>query len=161
MLSKSSFNITISNMQYINPLTRYSKGNNEEDKKLIMKANCELENMQMRRFISHKKQRSCNMYNTSLSFKSTSSLCTWGGGIKRSWKQLISKPALNTRINAQPYKRINRYIFLHFLIFYLWIRLKRYINLSSITKQIKYCLDKMKQKKWNGCIDAVIYEVAL
>ena len=54
MLSKSSFNITISNMQYINPLTRYSKGNNEEDKKLIMKANCELENMQMRRFISHK-----------------------------------------------------------------------------------------------------------
>ena len=104
------FNIAISNMQYINPLTRYSKlTTNEEKKNLIMKANYELENMQMRRFISHKKRRSWNMYNTSLSFKSTSSLCTWGGGIKRSWKQLISKLALNTRINAQQYKRRSRH----------------------------------------------------
>ena len=46
-------------MQYINPLTRYSKlTTNEEKKNLIMKANYELENMQMRRFISHKKRRS-------------------------------------------------------------------------------------------------------
>ena len=49
-------NIAVLNMQYINPLTRYSKlTTNEEKKYLIMKANYELENMQMRRFISHTK----------------------------------------------------------------------------------------------------------